>query len=165
MYDRESVPYYGSGVDRLAVTKSIKTMLPSWNTDWQYGGGTADTAPLATASVADGLYTFDFTYEQLKELADTDGMVSFFVTSEKLSSFDSKTKIYFSGKNAPKMTYSYRAKPQINGVTVVGADTIEFSGTKPLTDNKYIAKYKTQYEDVTYDLEGGMRKWLSLIHI
>ena len=159
MYDRESVPYYGSGVDRLAVTKSIKTMLPSWNTDWQYGGGTADTAPLATASVADGLYTFDFTYEQLKELADTDGMVSFFVTSEKLSSFDSKTKIYFSGKNAPKMTYSYRAKPQINGVTVVGADTIEFSGTKPLTDNKYIAKYKTQYEDVTYDLEGGMRKW------
>ena len=57
------------------------------------------------------------------------------------------------------MTYSYRAKPQINGVTVVGADTIEFSGTKPLTDNKYIAKYKTQYEDVTYDLEGGMRKW------
>ena len=102
-------------------------MLPSWNTDWQYGGGTADTAPLATASVADGLYTFDFTYEQLKELADTDGMVSFFVTSEKLSSFDSKTKIYFSGKNAPKMTYSYRAKPQINGVTVVGADTIEFS--------------------------------------
>ena len=76
---------------------------------------------------------------------DTDGMVSFFVTSEKLSSFDSKTKIYFSGKNAPKMTYSYRAKPQINGVTVVGADTIEFSGTKPLTDNKYIAKYKTQY--------------------
>lgn len=159
LYDRENTPYYGSGIDRLAVTQAIKTMLPLWNPDWQYGTETENTPPLISVPEKDGVYTFDFTYEQLKEYADTDGIVSFFITSEKLSSSDNKTKIYFSGSKAPKITYSYRSKPQINGVTIVGKDKIEFSGTKPSNDNAYTAKYKTQYEDITYKLEGGMRKW------
>lgn len=158
-YDAENTPYYGSGIDKKAVTTAIKTMLPSWNTDWTYGNAAEDASPLSVASVSDGVYTFEFTYEQLKECADESGMASFFITSENLSSRVSATKVYLSGNNAPKLTYSYRAKPQIDGITIKGADKLVFSGTAPDGDNKYEAKFKTQFEDVTYDITDGMTTW------
>ncbi len=158
-YDNSNIPYYGGSVDKKAVTTAIKTMLPAWNTDWVYGTSTENAAPLAVASVSDGIYTFEFSYEQLKEYADQNGIASFFVTSENLSSRVSATKVYLSGDNAPKMTYSYRAKPQVNGVTIKGADKIVFSGKTPDGDNVYEGKFKTQFEDVFYDITDGITTW------
>lgn len=158
-YDNGVIPYCGSGVDKKAVTETIKTMLPSWNTDWKYDGATEDAASLAVAEVSDGVYTFDFTYEQLKEYADKDGIVSFFVTSANLSSRVSATKVYLSGSSAPKLTYSYRAKPQVNGVVIEGADKLAFSGSVTDDDNAYKAKFTTQYEDVFYDITDGTTAW------
>jgi hypothetical protein len=133
-------------------------MLPSWNTDWTYGSG-ENAAPIASASVADGVYEFDFTYDRLKEYAGTDGIASFFITSEDLSSRKSATKVYLSGDNAPEMTYSYRAKPQVQGAVIQGADKVAFSGAVPDGDNTYKARFTTQYEDVFYDITDGTTEW------
>ncbi len=159
VYDGDKPHYYGDNTDKMAVTTAIKTMLPSWNTDWQYDVDGEDAEPLAEASPENGIYTFDLDYEQLKDFEDENGIINFFVTSVDLSSRRSATKVYLSGSNAPYVTYKYREKPQANGIIITGEDRLVFAGTVPETENTYEAKFTTQYDDITSDITDGRLTW------
>lgn len=97
-------------------------MLPSWNPDWKYAqSGTENANALASASRTDGKYTFNIDYDSLMQNVNDDNIVSLFVSSTDFAS-KSKTQVYLSGDNAPKMTYSYRVKPQAENIKISGPD-------------------------------------------
>ncbi len=91
-----------------------------------------------------------------------DNIVSLFVSSTDFAS-KSKTQVYLSGDNAPKMTYSYRVKPQAENIKISGPDKIGITSANQVQTAEYTAEVTDNYgeicnDEVTWNIISGEDK-------